>query len=1302
MVDCSESPENRDPTKDCGPKMTPSSPMPMPIYNLLSSYAPCDKTDGSLQSYYTAIAGTSMAPWITNSSSNVHPQTSTDTPFSDGSAAQPSYFYPHSSNSNFLVRSSSIDDSKSDWEVVLDDGTLQRRTVSLSTLPGPALPAEQYRAKIKCYDDQVRRSLQNEFGKKGCTANEYDEANDFNQVEDYVTRNTFVDERTGLLHHNNYTAYALQSSSSESDEEHLPKKRQTWLGRVWKLRKKLIPSYEQKMVLKCSFAFFLGSLFTFVPILNHLVGGQLAATHVIATVTTFFSPAKTVGNMIQAVSFGFLYTLLALGVSLLSMLTAVYLREQDQLIISHLVTLGIWFAGSTFILSFIKAKFSNPSVGIAVSLAFMVICPVLVREGSTDTAEFNAARIQDTVRVVIVGTMISVFVCFFVWPMTATSKLRSDIDSSLQSTRILLKLLTKTFLLDSDLPEFTANPQLEGAIVSHRKSFTNLQLSLNDAKHEFYDIDMLLHADGYHKVVESLQRLAQHIGGLRSSCGIQFEMMRLNGKQPDDIAKASYGATNNTFLSKRHRNPVPETSDSNSEWHIKPDHQRKKMEHELKREMSSKSIHAMDIPGGHSYVDKSYFSPVYSYSYQPSCDLMTVPEEEEEEEEGEQTEQEEPDRELNDSQYEPQETREVSYGPLSEFIYTIRPPMKSLAFTCKQTIIHLQAHFNDKTTSTTPSFVVLKQNLTKAMALFEESQHAALSRMFLRKMDAQAHAQAQAQVYAQSQAYMPSELHFHLIKQFPVEDVYLVYFFVFCLLEFAKELKVLVESVESVFDIPCQDDSTIQWLKRVVISSFCSNNAHEKIFTKAPNNHNTLNTLHTPTPKTYWRRFFLKMWSFFSWFRNHEARYAAKSTFTALAIAVLAFIPYTRPYFQSLRMEWTLITVLAAMTPTVGGTNLVAVLRVLATMVGSIIALGAYLMFPANGPVLLFITWAFSLGCFWVTMHHRHGRFGLFSLLAYNLVVLYKFNQRHDHEIDVIELTWMRCFTVSLGVLISLVITAYVWPYEARKELRRGLSDFLLRLSWLYKQLVSEYSETPQAEKDADALLLDRLLDNPLQQALTDKELTALALHKKRRSIALQRVELELQVNLVNLQDLLNHAPNEPRLKGPFPVKTYEAMLSSCQDILDKFLSIRIVVLKDVWTTQVRGKFILPANKELMEMAGNVLLYFYLLASALQLKTPLPPYLPPAEKARTRLVSKLQTLPHNKSALSLNHLSANDECFMVYYAYVMMMENVIVELDHLGKHMKELFGSLIPDDQWARSFGQSDIERQRDGSGRVY
>jgi uncharacterized membrane protein YccC len=114
---------------------------------------------------------------------------------------------------------------------------------------------------------------------------------------------------------------------------------------------------------------------------------------------------------------------------------------------------------------------------------------------------------------------------------------------------------------------------------------------------------------------------------------------------------------------------------------------------------------------------------------------------------------------------------------------------------------------------------------------------------------------------------------------------------------------------------------------------------------------------------------------------------------------------------------------MAVMSPTVGGTNQVAVLRVLATMLGSIIAVLFYLFLPHEGPLLLFMSWVFSIPCFWMILNHKHGRFGMFSLLAYNLIVPFMYNHINEEEaIDVIELAFMRCSTVSAGVIIGNTI----------------------------------------------------------------------------------------------------------------------------------------------------------------------------------------------------------------------------------------------------------------------------------------
>jgi signal transduction histidine kinase len=288
------------------------------------------------------------------------------------------------------------------------------------------------------------------------------------------------------------------------------------------------------------------------------------------------------------------------------------------------------------------------------------------------------------------------------------------------------------------------------------------------------------------------------------------------------------------------------------------------------------------------------------------------------------------------------------------------------------------------------------------------------------------------------------------------------------------------------------------------------------------------------------------------------------------------------------------------------------------------------------------ITWLFSIPNFWLILHHKHGKFGQFTLLAYNLVVLNKYNDRETHSIEVTHLTFQRCIAILVGVFVGLVATCYIWPYEARVELRKGVSDFLLRLAWLYQKLVSIYSERPN-------------------QVIVDA-----SYQRQQVSLVFMDLELQLQLTLMDLQDLLKQTPNEPRLKGAFPVKTYSDILASCQNITDKFASMRSVILKDEWFEQVQHDFIAPVSHERREVVGNILLYFYILASAMRLKTPLPPYLPPARQAWESLIERLRQLPMVRS----KELLKKDHIYLFYYAYVTVLEDIIRELDKV--YMKEL------------------------------
>jgi hypothetical protein len=70
-------------------------------------------------------------------------------------------------------------------------------------------------------------------------------------------------------------------------------------------------------------------------------------------------------------------------------------------------------------------------------------------------------------------------------------------------------------------------------------------------------------------------------------------------------------------------------------------------------------------------------------------------------------------------------------------------------------------------------------------------------------------------------------------------------------------------------------------------------------------------------------------------------------------------------------------------------------------------------------------------------------------------------------------------------------------------------------------------------------------------------------------------------------------------------------------------------------------------------MVGNVILFFSVLSSAFQLKKPLPPYLPPAERSRQHLVDAL------KSLTIVRERKVQSSRQLLYFAYALMMSECI-------------------------------------------
>lgn len=134
---------------------------------------------------------------------------------------------------------------------------------------------------------------------------------------------------------------------------------------------------------------------------------------------------------------------------------------------------------------------------------------------------------------------------------------------------------------------------------------------------------------------------------------------------------------------------------------------------------------------------------------------------------------------------------------------------------------------------------------------------------------------------------------------------------------------------------------------------------------------------------------------------------------------------------------------------------------------------------------------------------------------------------------------------------------------------------FCLNLGWLYTRLVAFNSfdgdrglatvESIAEHANETTALLQSTPSTMNESIMEFMAMSVVLVHPSFIAFSRQCRELHLQIKLIELQGLLAQTQNEPRLKGPFPVKLYRSMLTSLQTTLDKLHSMRCVTSREEW-----------------------------------------------------------------------------------------------------------------------------------------
>ncbi|TVY80910.1 Uncharacterized protein LSUE1_G003049 [Lachnellula suecica] len=800
--------------------------------------------------------------------------------------------------------------------------------------------------------------------------------------------------------------------SSDSDNPFLLHQRRSY-SRGGTFRKALDKSVEAandfwvwlqtptaKGILKCSLAYLLGSMGTFLPPLANFLGHQ-DGKHLVATITVYFHPARSAGSMEEAGMLGIAAFLYATFISISSMAVSVFFESQLGLIeLGYALVLIVFCGGGLGFIGWFKQAYSSPLVSVACSLASLAIITVLTKENAVHVGVFSDDKIVQVMKMVIMGIISTSFVSLLVWPVSARKELRESMIKTTDSLGDMLTMITQGFLSGSETDLKSSN--FNSVSGGYKSAFTQLTKNLKEAKLEHY----VLGTEDQYKLeaglVNCMQRLAQSIGGLRSAANTQFTLLKegANGSNtPVNTNRTipELGSVSSALENRQDRFAVLTAIEEASEEGSGPEDN-----------MYTRN-HSRAPTGGSVTTVASYSLP----TVKTPADIF------------------------------------------SRFITHLGPSMKSLAYTLSQILEELPF-------SSGPHYAItinehFQSSLTEAFSARSE----ALNELYKTKELKRDRAES---IEADFEEVAASCGHFSFSLQAFADEMQIYLSILEDLkdeLEKSKHRswKWLLFWRESK---PYQIKNSDPEQESLIDSNNAETEVPKSLPNLEFRRRATNSWKPEREGQEVAKRLYRRLLHMVRVLGRDDIRFAVKVGFGAALYALFAFIPVTRPFYSHWRGEWGLLSYMLVCSMTIGASNTTGWARFIGTFIGALLAVISWAICQGNPFALAFCGWLVSLPCFYIIVAKNQGPFGRFIMLTYNLSCLYAYSlsvKDADDDDDeggvtpiITEIALHRVSAVFAGVIWGLIITRLIWPISARQKLKDGLSLLWLRMGLIWKR----------------------------------------------------------------------------------------------------------------------------------------------------------------------------------------------------------------------------------------------------------
>ncbi|KAG6213531.1 hypothetical protein E4U50_001193 [Claviceps purpurea] len=776
-------------------------------------------------------------------------------------------------------------------------------------------------------------------------------------------------------------------------------------------------SRDGHQVLKCTLAYLLGSTATFWPVLSDFLGHR-DGKHIVATLTVYFHPARTVGSMLEAVLIAVVAVAYAEMVCILSMVAGIASRTSTGSVVpAHAVVLIIFVGGGLGFVGWIKQRLNKPLVNVASTLASMAIITVITKEQSVQDGYFSGDKFVQVIKMLAVGIVFSAAVNLLVWRLSARRLLRESVVTASICMGDRLSFVTAGFLNGTD--EEINSPEYAQSRRRYESVYADMSKSLREAKLEHYVMgrEKIYKLDK--RLFKSVEAVQQAIGGLRSSLATQIALL----------------------------NELPPVSSQDTE------------------------ILTLSQAGGPLSPLTRQVRRVASLLLDGAGDDLSVIEEDEDE-----------DPSIQDffSQSEPSLRKPALFRSpadiFSLFITMLGPSLKSLAYTLSETL--RESPFGEDPVSEVRVNEQLRESLRDALILFNRANSNALQELYTTIELGRSRSMA---VQADIEEVAAACGHFSFSLR-AVADEMAAYLDVLEELQHVTEtcsrswewLKFWKRSSPSSSPLTtCPDDPACEsLLQKTKVNTKKNESPAVRGLNKSPvpkgipaammKRRDSFHWDAAPGASSFQRFLSQRVLGALRFLAREDILFGIKVGIGAVLWAQFAFIPQTRPIYQHWRGEWGLLSYMIVVGMTTGASNTTSTSRLIGTLIGAVCACLAWLISQGNACVLALLGSIMALWNFYMILIIKNGPLGRIALLAYNVIVLYAYSlsQNVDDDDDdeggknplIFNITYHRVVAVVLGIIWGMIICRLLWPISGRNKFKEGLSVLYLQLGLLWKR----------------------------------------------------------------------------------------------------------------------------------------------------------------------------------------------------------------------------------------------------------